>query len=240
MRLIICKNYDEVSEKAAEFVRSQVMLKANSVLGLATGSTPLGMYERLCLMKESGEVDFSGVTTFNLDEYYPIAPDNEQSYHYYMKKNFFDRAGVPEENIHIPSGSTLDAEEECRRYDEAIKKAGGIDLQILGIGRNGHIGFNEPNENLDSRTHVVTLTENTIAANARFFEREEDVPRRAITMGMGSIMKSKMILLLVSGKAKHNALSGLLTEKINTENPSTVLNMHENAVIICDEEAYNG
>ena len=127
MRLIICKNYDEVSEKAAEFVRSQVMLKANSVLGLATGSTPLGMYERLCLMKEAGEVDFSCVTTFNLDEYYPIAPDNEQSYHYYMKKNFFDRAGVPEENIHIPSGSTLDAEEECRRYDEAIKKAGGID-----------------------------------------------------------------------------------------------------------------
>ena len=169
-----------------------------------------------------------------------IQPDNEQSYHYYMKKNFFDRAGVPEENIHIPSGSTLDAEDECRRYDEAIKKAGGIDLQILGIGRNGHIGFNEPNENLDSRTHVVTLTENTIAANARFFEREEDVPRRAITMGMGSIMKSKMILLLVSGKEKHNALSGLLTEKINTENPSTVLNMHENAVIICDEEAYNG
>lgn len=240
MRLIICKNYDEVSEKAAEFVRSQVMLKANSVLGLATGSTPLGMYERLCLMKEAGEVDFSGVTTFNLDEYYPIAPDNEQSYHYYMKKNFFDRAGVPEENIHIPSGSTPDAEDECRRYDEAIKKAGGIDLQILGIGRNGHIGFNEPNENLDSRTHVVTLTENTITANARFFEREEDVPRRAITMGMGSIMKSKMILLLVSGKEKHNALSGLLTEKINTENPSTVLNMHENAVIICDEEAYNG
>lgn len=240
MRLIICKNYDEVSEKAAEFVRSQVTLKANSVLGLATGSTPIGMYERLCRMKEDGEVDFSGVTTFNLDEYYPIDPDNEQSYHYYMKKNFFDRAGIAKENIHIPSGNTSDPEGECRRYDEAIKKAGGIDLQILGIGRNGHIGFNEPNESLDSRTHLVTLSENTIAANARFFEREEDVPRRAITMGMGSIMKSEMILLLVSGKEKHKALSGLLEEKINTDNPSTVLNMHENAVIICDGEAYNG
>lgn len=240
MRLIICRNYEEVSEKAAEFVRSQVMLKANSVLGLATGSTPLGMYKNLCTMKEAGEIDFSGVTTFNLDEYYPIAPENEQSYHYYMHRNFFDRAGIKAENIHIPSGSTADAEAECRRYDEAIKKAGGIDLQILGIGRNGHIGFNEPNSDLDSRTHLVTLSENTIAANSRFFEREEDVPRRAITMGMGSIMKAKMIVLLVSGKEKHNSLSWLLTEKISTQNPSTVLNMHENAVIICDEEAYNG
>lgn len=240
MRLIICENYDEISKKAAEFVKAQVLLKKNSVLGLATGSTPIGMYRELVSAYKSGEIDFSHAVTFNLDEYFPIDEENEQSYHYYMKQNFFSGVNVRPENIHIPSGRTDDVQEACRLYDEAIVNAGGIDLQILGIGRNGHIGFNEPDADLDSATHVVTLTENTIEANSRFFESEDEVPKQAITMGLSSIMRSNMILLLVSGKEKHEALCGLLSGKVSTQNPSSVLNMHQNAVIICDREAKNG
>ena len=240
MRLIVCESYDEISKKAAEFVKAQILLKKNSVLGLATGSTPIGMYKELVLSYKNGEVDFSQAVTFNLDEYFPIDEDNEQSYHYYMKKNFFDGVNVRPENIHMPPGRTDNPEKACRLYDEAIINAGGIDLQILGIGRNGHLGFNEPDAALDSATHVGTLTENTIEANSRFFESEEDVPKKAITMGLSSIMKSSMILLLVSGKEKHEALCGLLSGKVSTKNPSSVLNMHKNAVIICDKEAENG
>lgn len=240
MRIIKCADYNEVSKKAAEIVRSQVILKPESVLGLATGSTPLGMYEELVSAVKNGELDFSKVTTFNLDEYYPIAPENEQSYHYYMKNNFFDGAKIRPESIHMPPGMTDCPDEDCKAYDRAIENAGGIDLQILGIGQNGHIGFNEPGEYLHSGTHVVELTENTIAANSRFFENENEVPRRAITMGIGSIMKAEMIVLMACGKEKHDALMGLLSGNISTKNPSSVLNLHKNTVIICDEVALNG
>lgn len=240
MRIIKCKDYNEMSERAAEIVAAEVILKPNAVLGLATGSTPIGMYEELIRASKNKSVDFSKVVTFNLDEYYPIEPENEQSYHYYMKTNFFAEAGIKPENIHMPPGTSEEPEKDCALYDKAIEAAGGIDIQVLGIGQNGHIGFNEPGKFLESGTHLVSLTENTIAANSRFFESEEAVPRRAITMGLGSIMKAKRIVLLASGKAKHDALMGLVSGKINTLNPSTVLNMHKDAIIICDEEALNG
>lgn len=240
MRVYLCKNYEEMSDLAAKTVLSQVLLKPESVLGLATGSTPVGMYERLCRAAEAGEADFSRITTFNLDEYLGIEPENEQSYHSFMKKNFFTRAKIKAESIHMPSGSSEDALAECTAYDEAIAAAGGIDIQVLGIGQNGHIGFNEPGAELSSGTHIVELTESTIRANARFFENEALVPKKAITMGMRSIMLAKTVMLMASGKEKHEALSGLLSGKITTSNPSTMLNMHPNAIIICDEEAYNG
>lgn len=239
MRVTVCKNYEELSLEAAKIMKAQVLLKPESVLGLATGSTPLGMYENLCRAVREGEADFSHVTTFNLDEYIGIDPENEQSYHYFMKHNFFEGARIAPGRVHMPSGIN-GGEEECLSYDKAIEAFGGIDLQILGIGRNGHIGFNEPDEQLSSGTHIVSLSSDTIKANSRFFESEEDVPKKAITMGMSSILKSKMIMLLASGKEKHDALSGLLSGKISTSNPSTLLNVHPNTVIICDEEAYNG
>lgn len=240
MRVYLCKNYEEMSHTAAKIMLSQVMLKPESVLGLATGSTPVGMYEELCRAAEAGEADFSRITTFNLDEYVGIEPENEQSYHCFMKKNFFDRAKIRPESIHMPSGNAENARAECIAYDEAIAAVGGIDIQVLGIGQNGHIGFNEPEEKLSAGTHIVELTESTIKANARFFENEALVPKKAITMGMRSIMMARTVMLLASGSAKHESLMGLLSGKITTSNPSTLLNLHPNTIIICDEEAYNG
>ena len=165
MRLVLCENYEEMSKAAAKVVASQIIIKPDCVLGFATGSTPVGMYRELCRMYAAGELDFSGVTTFNLDEYYPIAKDNPESYHVFMEENLFSKVNVPHEAIHIPDGSAADPEKVCRDYEAAIEKAGGIDLQILGIGQNGHIGFNEPDASLDAKTHVTDLTESTIEAN---------------------------------------------------------------------------
>lgn len=238
MRVILCENYDEISREAAKLISGQVALKPNSVLGLATGSTPIGLYERLAEMYKNGDIDFSNVVTFNLDEYYPISKKNDQSYHYFMQENLFSKININPENIHIPNGETKNPKKECADYESCIEEHGGIDLQILGIGRNGHIGFNEPSENLISVTHLTDLTEDTIEANSRFFKSAGDVPRQALTMGMTTILKSKKIILLASGKSKREVVSELLTPEINTAIPATVLKVHPDVILICDREAY--
>ena len=239
MRVIVCKNYEEISLHAARLVASQLMLKPESVLGLATGSTPIGLYENLAKMNSDGEIDFSKVRTFNLDEYYPIERTNSQSYHYFMNEHLFSKININPENTNIPDGETDDPKRECEEYERKILQSGGIDLQILGIGQNGHIGFNEPDINLCSTTHVAKLTENTIEANSRFFDKKEDVPRYALTMGISSILKSKKIILIASGKSKHTAVEELLNEEISTKSPATMLKVHPDVVLICDKEAYS-
>ena len=240
MRLVICDNYDEISQKAAVIVANQIKAKPASVLGLATGSTPEGMYKILIDMYKSGEIDFSSVTSFNLDEYYPIAKSNVQSYDYFMQKNLFSHINICKENINIPNGEAIDADKECQEYEDKISKSGGIDLQILGIGQNGHIGFNEPDDFLYSKTHKTDLTESTINANSRFFDSIEEVPKCALTMGIATILGAKKIILLASGKSKHDAIAKLLSRKISTDCPASMLNIHQDLVIICDKEAFYG
>ena len=238
MQVIICDNYEEMSREGAKIIASQVILKPNSVLGLATGSTPVGLYQNLIKMYQNKEIDFSNVTSFNLDEYYPISPDNDQSYHYFMEENLFKSVNIKES--FVPDGSGSDIEKVCEDYEEKIKAYGGIDLQLLGIGQNGHIGFNEPDEFLIPNTHCTDLTEDTIKANSRFFESIDQVPTKAITMGMATILNSKKILILANGKNKHNAVKALLDDKITTNVPATMLKVHPDVVLIVDKDAYNG
>ena len=238
MRVIVCKNYEEMSDKATDLVRSQIVLKPESGLGLATGSTPIGLYQRLCKLYEKGDIDFSEVTTFNLDEYYPISKDNSQSYYYFMNEQLFSHINVDKNRTFIPNGETDDPEKECEAYEALIEEAGGIDLQILGIGQNGHIGFNEPDENLNTKTHLTGLTENTIDANSRFFEKKEDVPTKALTMGIATILKSKKIIIMANGASKRAAVAELLNEDITTSTPATMLKVHPDVVLICDEDAF--
>lgn len=240
MRVIVCDNYNEVSEKAAQIVAGQIYLKPNCILGLATGSTPIGMYEKLSAMHAEGKLDFSDVTTFNLDEYYPIKKSNSQSYDYFMNEQLFSKVNVKKQNIHIPNGETDSPEDECKNYDALIDATGGVDVQILGIGVNGHIGFNEPDAELVSGTHVTALTESTVKANSRFFASEDEVPTKALTMGIATILKAKKIVLLANGKNKHEAVKTLLSGKITTSVPASLLNVHNDVVIICDKEAYYG
>ncbi len=240
MRVIVCDTYEEMSKEAAKIMAAQVHMKPNCVLGLATGSTPVGAYNELVAMYKNGEIDFNDVTTFNLDEYYPIKRDNDQSYYYFMHDNLFNHINISEERIHVLNGEVADPEKECADYDKHIEEHGGIDLQLLGIGRNGHIAFNEPDENLVAATHVTGLTEDTIDANARFFANIKDVPTKSLTMGMAPIMKARKILILINGKGKHAALAKLLSGEISTSCPATMLNMHNDVVVICDKEAYEG
>ena len=238
MKLIIARDYEEMSKKAAQIIAEEIKKKPNLVLGLATGGTPVGTYRELVKMYKNGEVDFSRVITFNLDEYLGLSPDDERSYHYYMYSNFFNHVNVKPENIHIPNGVAEDIDEECRRYDEAIEKAGGIDLQLLGIGVNGHIGFNEPGDELLTATHVTNLAPDTIKANARFFESIDEVPKKAITVGLGTIMKAKKIILLASGREKAKIMAELLDEDaVSTKVPASFLLLHRDVTIIMDEEA---
>lgn len=239
MRVILCDNYEMVSEEAARIVESQIVLKPDCVLGLATGSTPVGMYKILADKYKNGDLDFSKVKTFNLDEYYPISRKNNQSYYYFMNENLFDYVNVPKGNIHIPNGEVEDPEKECEEYEKLIEENGGIDLQILGIGQNGHIGFNEPDINLESKTHVTELTESTIKANSRFFSSVDEVPTKALTMGIATILKSRKIILMACGEEKSEALAELLTDDIKTDNPATMLKVHPDVVIICDKAAYS-
>lgn len=237
MRIIVCENYEEVSKKAAQMILSQVTLKPNSVLGLATGSTPIGMYENLVELNKKGDIDFSEVRTFNLDEYYNLPKENDQSYHYFMYKNLFDHININPENIHIPNGMTDDVDAECERYDELIKEAGGVDIQVLGIGNNAHIGFNEPTINFEKGTHLVQLEDSTIEANSRFFDNIEDVPKKAITMGVGSIFKSKKIMLIATGENKAEAIYNTVYGKVVPEVPASILQFHSDIVLILDKEA---
>lgn len=237
MRILVCKNYDEMSKKAAQMILSQVTLKPNSVLGLATGSTPVGMYKQLVKMYNDKQIDFSEISTFNLDEYYNLPKESNQSYDYFMKENLFNYINIPKENINIPNGMAKDVEVECERYDKSIKDCGGVDIQVLGIGHNAHIGFNEPTINFERGTHLVDLKQSTIEANARFFDKEENVPKKAITMGTGSIFKARKIMLLACGESKAQAIYNTVYGKVVPEVPASILQFHNDIVLILDEEA---
>ena len=237
MKILVAENYEEMSRLAADIVAAQVKEKPACVLGLATGGTPVGMYKCLVDMHKAGALDFSSVTSFNLDEYYPIPAADSHSYRYFMNDNLFNHVNIPEENIHIPNGEAPDADKECADYEEALEKAGGIDLQILGIGLNGHIGFNEPDETLVPVTHRTPLTESTLQANARFFENPAEMPNSALTMGMASIFRARKILLLANGPAKRDILSRLKNGGITTNVPASLLLLHPDVTVICDKEA---
>lgn len=238
MKFIVCNNYEEISKAAAEIIAELVKSKPDCILGLATGSTPVGTYKELINKNKNGEISFKKVVTYNLDEYYPISPDNDQSYRYFMNDNLFNHIDIPMENTHLLNGEASDPDAECKAYDKAIKAAGGIDIQILGIGRNGHIAFNEPDEALIAPTHKTDLTADTIDANSRFFESADMVPKHALTMGMASIFAAKKIILLANGASKAQAVKELLSDEIKTSNPSTLLKLHPDVTIICDKEAY--
>lgn len=237
MKIIVCENYEEMSLKGAEIVKEQVNSKPDCILGLATGSTPVGLYNCLSEMNIKGDVDFSKVTSFNLDEYYPISPENDQSYRYFMNENLFSKINIDIKKTHVPNGMAEDPEKACKEYDESILNAGGIDLQILGIGQNGHIAFNEPADELYEGTHITGLTESTIKANARFFEKEEDVPTKAVTMGIASIMRARKIIILANGSAKREIVKNLINGGITTKIPASILKVHPDVTLICDKDA---
>ena len=240
MKIIVTENYEKMSEEGAKYIAALLKAKPNCILGLATGSTPVGMYKCLAKMNKEGEISFKDVTSYNLDEYYPLAPDHDQSYRYFMNNNLFYHVDIDLAKTHVPDGLAEDPAKMGAEYDAAIEAAGGIDLQVLGLGPNGHIAFNEPEDELYAATHLTGLTESTIKANARFFASEDDVPKQAVTMGIGSIMKAKQIIVLASGKGKHAIVKKMLEGRITTQVPSTLLHTHANVVLICDEDAYNG
>ncbi|MGH4124102.1 MAG: glucosamine-6-phosphate deaminase [Clostridium sp.] len=237
MRIIVVDNYEEMSKKAAMMIASQVLLKPNSVLGLATGDTPLGMYKELILLHKKNQADFKEVTTFNLDEYYGINRENPESYYNYMIVNLFKHININMENINVPNGMAKDVDAACSDYEEKIKEAHGIDMQVLGIGGNGHIGFNEPDVNFEAETHLVNLDEETIEANSRFFDSIEDVPVKAISMGIKTIMNSKKIILLANGIGKAEAIAKAINGKISPKVPASILQLHNDVTIILDKEA---
>lgn len=237
MELIVVKDYEAMSKRAATLIQAQLMWNPSSVLGLATGSTPVGLYKELVSLYNNHELDFQKVTTFNLDEYLGLDKENEQSYYRFMRNNLFDHVNVDDSKIHIPNGQADNFETECLAYEASIVSHGGIDLQILGIGHNGHIGFNEPNVEFEAKTHIVTLDDETIEANKRFFDTIEDVPKKAISMGIKTIMRSKKIILMASGEGKADIISKLVKDDIRPDIPASVLHLHENVIIIVDEAA---
>jgi glucosamine-6-phosphate deaminase len=230
-------DYDAMSKKAAELFAQELRENKNGVFGFATGSTPVGMYKELVRMYEEGTVDFTGITAFNLDEYYPIQRSDPQSYYYFMNQHLFGPVKLPEDRRYIPDGTAADAIEESAAYEQKIVKVGGIDLQVLGIGQNGHIGFNEPAEPLDPMTGLVALAEDTIQINSRFFSSPDDVPRNAISMGMYSVMMAKRILLLASGESKAAILRDSFNGPLTTLVPASLLQLHQNVTIVTDEAA---
>lgn len=237
MKLIETTSYDELSQKAAEALISRIMKNPRLNLGLATGSTPTGLYANLIEDHKKNKTSYKEINTFNLDEYIGIAKKDPQSYHYFMCENLFEHIDIPLEQTHIPDGTARDLDEECNRYEQFIKEHGGIDLQVLGIGQNGHIGFNEPGTPFGSRTHIITLAESTRKANSRFFDSLAEVPTRAITMGIASIMDSKEIFLLISGSSKAEALARLMNGEISEQFPASVLKKHPNVTIFADKQA---
>lgn len=237
MRIIEAKDYQEMSRKAAEVIAAQVTMKPNCVLGLATGSSPIGTYDQLVEWYEKGDLDFSTVKTVNLDEYRGLTHDNDQSYYYFMHEHLFDRVNIDPANTNVPDGTEPDAKKECARYEELIKSYGGIDLQLLGLGHNGHIGFNEPADAFTVTTNCVDLTESTIEANKRFFASADDVPKQAYTMGIGTIMKAKKILVVVNGEGKADIVAKAFFGPVTPEVPASVLQLHPDVTIVADTEA---
>ena len=221
------KDYQDMSRKAANIISAQIIMKPNCVLGLATGSSPVGTYKQLIEWYKKGDLDFSQVTSVNLDEYKGLSPENDQSYRYFMNTNLFDHVNIDK----------TDSDKACSEYNEIIRKQGGVDLQLLGLGHNGHIGFNEPGAAFEKETHCVDLTESTIEANKRFFESEDDVPRQAYTMGIKNIMQAKKILVVVSGEDKADILKEVLYGPITPEVPASILQLHNDVTIVADEAA---
>ena len=239
MKVIVAKDYNEMSKKAAQIIAAQITLKPNSVLGFATGSSPVGTYQELARKNQAGEIDFSEITTVNLDEYKGLPQEHEQSYIKFMNTNLFDHVNIDKANTYLPNGMAECPEEECARYEALIQSLGGIDLQLLGIGHNGHIGFNEPSDHFEKGTYCVSLTERTIEANKRFFDSADDVPRQAYTMGIGTIMAAKKIVVVVSGEDKAEALKNCVEGAITPGVQGSVLQLHSDVTIICDEAAYS-
>ncbi len=237
MKIYKVKDYEEMSRKAAAVIASQIIAKPDSVLGLATGSTPIGTYKNLVAAYNAGDLDFSQIKSANLDEYRGITKDNDQSYYYFMNHNLFQHVNIDPANTNIPDGTNSDADAECARYEKVIESLGGVDLQLLGLGHDGHIGFNEPCDHFDKTTHCVDLTEMTIEANKRFFASIDDVPRQAYTMGCGTIMKAKKILILVSGADKADILYQVVNGPVTPQVPASILQFHPDVILIADEAA---
>lgn len=239
MKIIVVEDYKEMSRKAAEILIKKVQEKQNAVLGLATGSTPVGLYEELIKDHQTNGTSYKDIHTVNLDEYIGLPKEDKNSYYTFMCEHLFNHIGIPAEHTHIPNGETNDLLEECDRYENIIESLGQVDLQILGIGSNGHIGFNEPGSSFTGKTHIIDLKESTRQANARFFKSIDEVPKQAITMGVGTIMKSKEILLLASGTAKAEAIRGTIHGEITEELPASILQTHPNVTLIVDKDAYS-
>ena len=237
MKIYKAKDYQDMSRKAANIISAQVITKPDCVLGLATGSTPEGMYAQLVEWYKKGDLDFSEVKSVNLDEYRGMTRDNDQSYYYFMHKHLFDHVNIDPANTHLPNGIAEDPQEECIRYENQIKSMGGVDLQLLGMGHNGHIGFNEPADEFTKVTGEIDLTDSTIEANKRFFEKKEDVPRKAVSMGIGTIMRAKKIVLLVNGENKAEILKEVVNGPVTPKVPGSILQFHPHVTVICDEEA---
>ena len=237
MRIICAKDYKEMSEMAADIIGAQVLLKPDAVLGLATGSTPIGTYEELVRRYEAGRLDFGKIKTVNLDEYRGLTRDNDQSYYYFMHSHLFDHININKNNTKVPDGMEPDALKAGQDYENIIKNYGGMDLQLLGLGNNGHIGFNEPGDEFIDKTHVVDLTESTIEANKRFFASIDDVPKQAYTMGIGSIMRAKRVLMVVNGKGKAEIVKEAFFGPITPKVPASILQLHNDFILIGDVEA---
>ena len=237
MNIIKAEDYNQMSRMAANYIAAQVTLKPNCVLGLATGSSPIGTYQELIRRHQAGDLDFSKVTSINLDEYKGLSPENAQSYRYFMNTNFFDHINIDKTCTYVPTGLEENAEKACADYDAIIENCGGTDLQLLGLGNNGHIGFNEPDKVFAKGTHCVDLAKSTIDANARFFDSMDEVPKQAYTMGIQSIMQAKKILVIVNGKGKANIVKEAFTGPVTPQVPASILQMHPDVTLIADKDA---
>lgn len=237
MKIYKTKDYDDMSRKAASIISSQVILKPNCVLGLATGSSPIGAYKNLVEWHQQGDLDFSEVTTVNLDEYKGLSRDNDQSYYYFMNEHLFSKVNINKDRTFLPDGTESDSDAACQKYNEIIHSVGGVDLQLLGLGHNGHIGFNEPADAFEKETHCVTLSERTIQANTRFFASEKDVPRQAYTMGIQTIMSARKILVVVSGEDKADAVKAAFFGPVTPQVPGSILQFHKDVILVADEAA---
>ena len=237
MRIIKATDYKDMSRKAANIISAQIIMKPDSVLGLATGSTPIGLYEQLVEWYNKGDLDFSKISTVNLDEYKGLNRENDQSYYYFMHDHLFNHVNIRPECTNVPNGMEPDSEKECKRYEALIDRLGGADLQLLGLGHNGHIGFNEPAPVFEKATHCVDLTESTIEANKRFFASADEVPKQAYTMGIGTIMKAKKILVVVSGEDKADIVKTAFTGPVTPKVPASILQMHPDVLLVGDKAA---